>query len=481
MGSTMQQQGTTADKADVAAGHWGIEPVPQEHRRFSAIDLGILWGDLGIGLLVIATGMLLVAPSKFFGFGLTLPAAIATTVIGSIVGSLLLAYGGVIGAREGRPTMVLLRPVLGTKGSWIPSIFNVIQLLGWTAFELWAMALVADKLGQKLFGFSSFIFWLLAFAVVTLGLSLWGPLGVVRAWMEKFGAWLVAAIGLLVTIYVVTHIQLGQLWSRPGLGGAAVFGLPLDLVIVMPVSWLPLVADYNRFAKSVKGAFRGTFIGYAIANIWFYLLGALMFFAIPKIDPTPAGIASGILAIGGVALTGIVLLAGLLVGETDEAFADVYSAGMSIKNILPSVDNRVLVTGVTIVATALAGRLSMDAFETFLFLLGSIFMPLFGVWFADHFVLHNDGSDQRSFRAASLVPWVAGFFVYHWINPTGPGWWIELFASAGKPLAAKVTWLGASLPSFAAAFILHLVIARLTAGMGRGGPKAPSLSADRHR
>ena len=48
------------------------------------------------------------------------------------------------------------------------------------------------------------------------------------------------------------------------------YGLPL--VIAMPVSWLPLVADYARLGKSGKGALSGTWIGYAVANIWCYAL-----------------------------------------------------------------------------------------------------------------------------------------------------------------------------------------------------------------
>ena len=39
------------------------------------------------------------------------------------------------------------------------------------------------------------------------------------------------------------------LWNRQGAGGMGV--LPaLDLVIAMPISWLPLVADYARHGKN---------------------------------------------------------------------------------------------------------------------------------------------------------------------------------------------------------------------------------------
>lgn len=447
-----------------AAAHWGIDPVPQEHRRFSGFDLAILWGDLGIGLLVIITGMFLVAAPEAGGFGMSLPAAAVTIVLGSLIGCLLLAAGGLIGTRHGRPTMALFRPVLGRRGSWIPSTLNAAQLLGWTAFELWAMSLVANELGQEVFGFSSNATWLVLFSVIVLGLSLWGPLGVVRIWLERFGAWVTIGIGAILTIYLVSNASLGQLWRPGGAGGGLIVGLPLDLVIVMPVSWLPLVADYNRFAKSQKGSFIGTFGGYFVANVWFYVIGGLIVTTLDA-GASPGAVAAAILGIGGITLTGTLLLAGLLVGETDEAFADVYSGAVSLRNIFPSVDSRILVTIVTIAGALLAGSLTMANYETFLFFLGSIFVPLLAVWFADHFVLKRSPDDEPEFRWTSLVGWVAGFLVYHWIVPTSPfdpGWLQSVKSSLfGSGLATKASWLNGSIPALAVAFSLHVLVQRV--------------------
>jgi NCS1 family nucleobase:cation symporter-1 len=451
---------------EVQAAHWGVETVPEEHRRLSALDLGVLWGDLGIGLLVIVAGALLVAPAEQFGFGLSLPSALLTILLGSIIGSALLGAGGFIGAEEGKPTMVLLRPVLGLKGSWIPSALNVLQLIGWTAVELWAMALVADLLARSLFGWSSFGFWLVVFGAVVLGLSLWGPLGVVKVWLERFSVWVIGLIGLAITVVLITTGGFSQLWSGGGSGGPFLLGLPMDLVIAIPVSWVPLVADYNRFSKRPRGAFFGTTIGMLIANAWFYSLGALIVLRFPDSAVTPEGIALSVLSLAGLTLTGTLLLMGLLVGETDEAFADVYSSAVSLKNIFPSVDNRFLVTGITVVGVLLAGRFTMLGYELFLFLLGSVFLPLLGVWFADRFIIRNR-EVKEGFRWRAFVPWLFGFAVYHWIAPTPLDWWRSLVVGlTGSPLSESAPWLGASIPSFAAAFLLHSLIGR----WGRVGP-----------
>ncbi|HVE76999.1 MAG TPA: cytosine permease [Actinomycetota bacterium] len=439
--------------------HWGIEPLPPELRKLRGRDVAVLWANLGVGLLVVVTGGFLTAPPEQFGFGLSLPAALVTIVLGSIIGCGLLALGGVVGTAEGRPTMALLRPVLGTKGSFVASALNALQLFGWTAFELWAMALVADLLSQTLFGFRGFGIWLFAFTAITLAFSLWGPLGVVREWMEKFASWILLAIATIGTVYIVATLDLASLWNRGGASGIRVLGVPLDLVIVMPVSWLPLVADYNRYCSSKRGSFWGTFGGYLVSNIWFYLIGAVLLMT-PDATATPSGIAVGILAIAGLTISGTLLLAGLLVGESDQAFANVYSGAVSLRNIFPRTDNRLLVTIVTLTGAALASRLSMLDYELFLFLLGSIFIPLIGIWFADYFILKNR-TEHPGIRIRSFIPWIAGFLLYHWIAPTPLPWWTSLINNVvGHPLSTKLPWLGASLPTLLLAFLLHLAIGR---------------------
>ena len=80
------------------------------------------------------------------------------------------------------------------------------------------------------------------------------------------------------------------------------FWVGVDLVIAMPISWLPLVADYNRFARKPAPAFWGTFLGYLLTNVWFYALGAMVFLA-AGLTQEPKGFVSAIaLTAGWVAL-----------------------------------------------------------------------------------------------------------------------------------------------------------------------------------
>jgi putative hydroxymethylpyrimidine transporter CytX len=438
------------------APEWGIEPVPDRLRRLSGLDLAVLWGDLSIGLLVLASGALLV-PS------LGLPRALLAIAVGSVLGCLPLALIGLAGAREGVPGMVLFRPVLGRRGSVIPSIANLVQLVGWAAFEFWAMARVADAVGGHLLGVHAPLLWLAVVAVACTALALAGPIFAVRRWLERFGVWIVAAAAVWITVRVVAAGDLASVWSRPGTGGLP-FWLAVDLVIANPVSWLPLIADYTRFARGTRGSFACPFVAYAFGNAWFYALGALLvLLAGSGTGPLDLGTAIAATAGGGVVL--LVLLA----GETDQAMANVYSAAVSVQNVRPSWPQRRLIVIVGVLGFAISVLITADAaatFESFLFLIGSVFVPLSAVYLAFRLLHARDATPPRTVdgvRGRSVVPWVAGFVVYQWMVPLGPSWWVGAAERAFDwlrlpfPLLAHGQ-LGASIPGFVAAFAVALLV-----------------------
>jgi nucleobase:cation symporter-1, NCS1 family len=440
---------------EVEVGGWGIAPIPAERRRLTGLDLGVLWGDLAIGLLVLLTGTLLVP-------ALGLRQALLAIAIGSAAGCVPLALVAHVGAREGLPGMALFRPVLGRRGSYLPSVLNVAQLIGWTGFELWVMSAIASEMSNRLFGFTSYWLWLGIVVVVCTALAMGGPIVVVRRWLERFGVWVVAAVAAWITIRILTTASLSSVWARPGTGGLP-FWLAVDLVIAMPVSWLPLVADYTRFARRPSAAAAGTFAGYAIGNAWLYALGALLVLTAGLPDPSPAGVGDALATLAG---GGVVLLA-LLVGETDEAFADIYSAAMSARNVRPGLSHRAAVLATAAAGTGLAVWLGLrpavafDLYESFLFLLGSVFVPLFGVFVGHAFLLPGREASRRTWPAATA--WLLGFLVYQWCVPTGPQWWQQgletvLHAWLRLPYPLAGSALGASLPSFASALIAYVAL-----------------------
>ena len=160
------------------------------------------------------------------------------------------------------------------------------------------------------------------------------------------------------------------------------------------------------------------------------------------------------IAAGGAA--SLLALLALTVDESDEAFANVYSGAVSLQNLLPEIPQRILVAGTAAIATVGALVIDLRNYQPFLYLLGSFFVPLFGVlvadWlFAGRHYAPADVFDAPAFRPALIAAWLAGFALYQWLYPNGPGWWTRIVEHA-HPHA--LPWGGASLPSFAAAFAL---------------------------
>jgi putative hydroxymethylpyrimidine transporter CytX len=434
---------------------WGIDPVPAEKRNLRTIDLGVLWFNLGAGLLVLYAGTLI----TYFGFGLV--PLLAIIVAGSVLGSVLLAGAGSIGTRYGVPTMVSLRPIFGRRGSFVPTILNAAQLFGWTALEIWVMSVAASALSGPFLGSLTGVFWVVVFGVFC-GLLAWGgPLVVVKDWLERIGLWLVLAGAGWIT-YLLVSLG-GGAGSLPLWGGDwTKAGLALDLVIAMPISWWPLVADYNRFAASHRKAFLGTTVGYATANAWFFLLGALVMIVLSLTDP------SDVFAAAIVGFYGAAALVAILADETDNGFADIYSTSVSLQNIRPKARIRRLVPVVTaaglVVAASLTAlpRASVLVYQPFLYFIGGVFVPMLGVVLADAYVVRRSAYAVEEFRetgARSTLPafvaWALGMATYFPIYLVNAGY---LSIDLGG-----LNLIGASIPSFVLSAIVYVAATRFLA------------------
>ena len=429
--------------------NWGIEPVPERLRVLGGLDTALLWGNLGVSLLVLVAAAFLVP-------ALSLPEAVVAIVVGALIGNLMLAAAGAIGADARVPAMVLMRAPLGRRGSYLPTVLNVVQCLGWAIFELIIIAAAAAALSDELFGFEGRAFWTVVFGVGAGALALLGPVGFVRRFVRRFALWAVLASLIYLTWWAFDGADVGTLWRADGEGGSSVV-LGIDLVVAITVTWIPLAADYTRFCRSRVAAFGGTFVGYFVPSLWMFLLGSLLVLGRELSDPVavPAAVAAA-------GVTAALALFAVTVDETDEAFANTYSTAMSLQNLLPGVPQRGLVVAAAATATVGALTIELRNYEAFLLLLGSFFVPLFGVLLADWLLAGRrytraDVFHGPAFRPELIVAWLAGFALYQWLHPTGPNRWIDLVdrANAGE------LEIGATVPSFLAAFLLTAVFAAL--------------------
>ena len=98
-------------------------------------------------------------------------------------------------------------------------------------------------------------------------------------------------------------------------------------------------------------------------------------------------------------------------------------------------------------------------------------MPLLGVLLADWIIAGMHYTVREIFegpllRPGSIVAWAAGFLLYEWLyQPTDLGFWTRWLGHLPTPSYQ----IGASLPSFAAAFVLATLAGSL--GSARAGAR----------
>jgi nucleobase:cation symporter-1, NCS1 family len=405
-----------------------------------------LWGNLGISLLGPVGAIFVLQP------GMSYAAALTATVVGTLIGTLLVALAALAGARTGRPAMVMLRGLFGARLSYVPTVLNVVQLLGWATFELFV---ISSALSQLLPWHARWAYILVAGALTTV-MAIW-PLGAVRM-LRRY-----ALIAVLASItYLFVRLGMHPVASLTA-GSWSGFWSSGDYVVAVAVSWIPLAADYSRHSRTEGAAFGGALVGYTVTQVACYALGLLAFATV-----VPATVDNEVLqhdlfaAFIGVPV-GWLAFGVLIARELDESFANVYSTVVSVQNLRPLADRRVMAVLVGAVTTVLALGLNIDAYQNFLLLLGSTFVPMFAVFVVRYFLAGGyrtwDTSQAAPARWSMLVPWLLGFAAYQVVNPGTLSWWVSVWSRPRAWLhVGTQPWLSASVISFAVAFLVALAL-----------------------
>lgn len=409
-------------------------------RTLTFTDQLAMWGNLGISLFGPLTGALVATTVGSVG------GAIAAIVIGCGLGALLLGGSAVFGATTGAPAMVSLRGLVGRRGSVVPTVLNIGQNLGWATMEIIVISSAAVAVIGEAWRWPFVI--MAGVAATAMAVR---PLGSVRL-LRKIMVWLVLAASVFLFVQVL--LQPRQTIPTEGVLG---FWPGVDLAVAGVISFAPLAADYSRHSQTRKAAFWGASLGYGLAAVAYYTLGV---FAVANLGGGDVITALVTLPAGGIAL------AILLVDEVDEAFANVYSTTMSVQNLFPHLDRRIVAVAIGVIATLLAGLLDFGQYQSFLFLIGSVFVPLFAVAVVDFFGVSRqqwDVSATARLRVAPVVAWASGFIAYQLVYPGTVGGWADFWtAVAGAIGFTAPSWLGSSVAAIVVAGVVMLVLGRLT-------------------
>ena len=411
--STSSASASASPAGSAGRTNTALSPLLASERSFGFREHASLWLSLGVGLLVMQIGAYLVP-------ALGPKEAVMVIVFGSILGAGLLAWTAKIACDSGLSSSGLMHAAYGSSFARLPVLLNMVQLVGWTTFEIVVMRDGTLAIARQSGGFTGSVWPLLAtllWGAVLVALLSGSMVGLVRKFIGRFGLPLVIVSLLWLTWQFISKAQaqgLEALWNRPGTGSMSTLSA-LDLVIAMPVSWLPLVADFARYGRDGKSTLRGTWLGYALANIWCYSLGVLVAVTTPSTDL----VAALLLAQGGLIALGLILI-----DEVDNAYGDIYSGSVAGHSLKPGWSIRRWGMLMAVVCTALATVLPMHSLEPFLLMLSSVFVPLYGVILA-RLAWRSDVASlvgERRINYSAVLIWFSGVICYHLCAQLAPQW-----------------------------------------------------------
>ncbi len=264
--------------------------------------------------------------------------------------------------------MVLLRGLFGARLSYLPTVLNILQCVGWATFELVTIATAAHTVAPALPRQAYVLIAGAATALLTIR-----PLGAVRV-LRRY------ATGAVLVVMVYLFIQLIR-HPLPGFthGTWSGYWVATDTVVAVAISFAPLAADYTRHSRTPRAAFTGALVGFSVTQVLCYVIGLLALVTVAR-DPDDIYGAFIALPVGSLAF------AVLAARELDQSFADVYSTAVSVQNLRPLWDRRILAGLIAALATGGALWLNIADYENFLTLIGSVFVPMTAVLITGYYL-----------------------------------------------------------------------------------------------
>ena len=413
-----------------------IQPISAAQRNLGGVDFFLLWAGVAISLAEIWAGGFL-APMGFW-------AGFWAIILGHVIGNTLMGLGGIVGSDHGIMSMVSVRPSFGIRGSNLAAVLNIVQLIGWASIMLIIAGRAGAMLGKSIGGiWGTNQLWIVIIGVGTL---LWALHTGKTVWKILQTT---AVIALLLLVSGMTWLAFNEFGtvSASADSNSMPFMIGLDLVIAMPISWMPLVADYSRFAKRTDTAFWNTWWGYFIVSSWMYALGLAATLATGNTEP---GVM--ILELMGTVGLAVPALAMVVFSTITSDFPDIYSATCSVMNISNKISGKTFMWIVGILSILLALVFPADQYENFLLFIGAMFVPLFGIVLTDYFLIRKRRLAKEDIFKPGGQYWYSGGF-----NIVALGAWAAGFVLF--ELIAYMKWpAGGSIPSMLVAGLLYYAL-----------------------
>jgi NCS1 family nucleobase:cation symporter-1 len=383
-----------------------LSPVPESARTQPAFDLFLIFAAAN----VVATTMQIGAGlGRRYGDA----NALAIVVAGAVFGAVLVALLAPVGSRSGVPSMIAARAPLGLQGARLVAALLYLTNFAWIAVN---NTIAASVCAQVLGGASSARYWAAALGVAATAIVAKGPRAVGQA--DRVAVPMMVVAGGVLTWAAFSHPAPSLPAASSGPAPSLLWGL--DVVIGYQVSWLLMFADYSRYTKAAGKAATAVFAGLALPAVWLMPLGWTLARIAGSDDPGTMLTAAGV----GWWTAALVALATVTTN-----FVNIYLSSLAWRTLVPKSTSAGSVWVIGLVGTAL-GLVStgwLDRFAELMVLVGSVLVPVGGVFLA-HFVILKRPVDVEAVYALERLPgftlsgvaaWATGFAVYKLAAPIG--------------------------------------------------------------
>jgi NCS1 family nucleobase:cation symporter-1 len=240
----------------------GIDYIPPDERHGKPHTLFTFWAASNIQLLAAPVGALTIV------FGLSLPWAIFSIIVGNLLGGLYMALHSVQGPRLGLPQMMQSRAQFGMYGTALPNVIVILMYMGYFV----SSAVVGGEAFSSLFGITT-----------TEGIIIINAFVLLITWFgyDLFHSYQRLLTVLSTVIFVILLVKLLTILPSHLPAGNNTFGnvlLAITVYVSWQVTWAPYVSDYSRYmpeSTSSLRVFTYTYIGSAIGASLVMIVGAL--------------------------------------------------------------------------------------------------------------------------------------------------------------------------------------------------------------
>lgn len=334
-------------------------------------------------------------------------------VLSSALSYIFLSLVGYIGYKTGLSTMTIARASFGERGSYLPSLVNITQFIGWTAVNTFIAAQSVSLLLKDLLNMHNETLGL------TIGIIVMSILHILSVasgsksiqLIERIGVALVFIFVIWESIAVFKAVSLNQIisWKVPNSSKMAL-GSAIDYVAAFNLAWVTAGADFTRFTKKKSNSTIAPFWGALTGVIWFAVIGLISTISIAITsgvynanNSNPSTIASK-LGLGIVALLVIILTS-----MTANA-VNLLAAGSALSNIFPKIRLKhslwIVVSAATLVTfiPMFVGSF-LETFESFLDYVGMVLGPTIAIICTDYYFIKKRNYEIPQFGKTFGTYW----------------------------------------------------------------------------